>query len=425
MPVPKKNKPARAHNEGTVFQRSDGYWVTRIVVGTKPDGKPDKRTVYCKTKPEAVAALKELHKEIDKRKGDKRGGELFASYLMRWLDKSKSTSVRQNTWEDYVSTAKNHIIPALGSTPIADIKTSDIQALYDRLKAQNSSYSLIHKVHTLIGSCLRTALPDGSINRDPTQGTILPKNTTKKKQLFTNEQADEFIDIAMVSKSQFKDLLIVYWEVGGRISELLGLKWSSVGPDGIRIENVRIRVRGGSKDESPKTLASNRPVFLTAACLEIINSQPHNGDYVFSTASGKPYGYANWRKQWNRWLVQAFGAMEEAAISAATSEKSKAEDKVDPAVQTTKKRNEKVPLVKVTPHALRHMQATRLIEAGWTIADVQSRGGWSSPNILMKIYAAHSAEERQKKMAEGAKISNGYKFGYKNKTSSPAEAEKP
>jgi integrase len=421
--APKPKKHARAHNEGTLFQRKDGRWITRIVVGTLPCGKPDKREIYCRTKPEAVEALKTLHKEINKRP-DKRGGELFASFLMRWLDNAKLSQVRQNTWELYASDIKKHIIPELGETAIGDIETSQIQSLMNKMTAKGYSSSVLYRVRFIIGSCLRTALPDRILDRDPTIGVTLPPNTTKKKILFTAEQADRFVEVVSNSTSAFKGLLNVYWEAGGRISELLGLKWKSVLENGIRIENVSIRVKGGSADALPKNKSSNRIVKLTASRMVVINSQPkrtidieieENGktkiitkqsEYVFCTASGKPYSYANFRRQWNSWLCQAFGSEDQ------TKEERKAG-------------KPKKPLVTVTPHALRHMQATRLIQAGWSIADVQERGGWASPKVLMEIYAAHSSEQRQLEMAKTAEIDFGCQIGCQNEKEPPTEVEDP
>ncbi len=329
----KPKKHTRAHNEGTIFQRKDGRWVARIVVGTLPNGKPDKREIYCKTKPEAVEALKTLHKEIIKRP-DKRGGELFASFVMRWLDNAKLAQVRQNTWELYASDIKNHIIPDLGETPIADIETSQIQALINKMTAKGYSSSVLYRVRFIIGSCLRTALPDRILDRDPTIGVSLPPNTTKKKNLFTNEQADRFIEVVSQSTSAFNGLLNDYWETGGRISELFGLKWQSVLDTGIRIESVTIRVKGGSADAQPKNRSSNRVVKLTTRRMAVINSQPKRmmeieveekgktktvtkqSEYVFCTASGNliltqtfavngTVGYVRLSDQWNRQKTNA------------------------------------------------------------------------------------------------------------------------
>lgn len=39
----------RGHGEGNVSQRKDGMWRARLMVGYKPDGKPDVRYLYAKT----------------------------------------------------------------------------------------------------------------------------------------------------------------------------------------------------------------------------------------------------------------------------------------------------------------------------------------------------------------------------------------
>lgn len=55
-------------------------------------------------------------------------------------------------------------------------------------------------------------------------------------------------------------MLSVYSEIGGRISEILGLKWDYVFDDYILIENVRVQIAGGAMDSAPKTTASRRKV---------------------------------------------------------------------------------------------------------------------------------------------------------------------
>ena len=410
---PKPKKHARHHGEGTIFTRADGRIVVRVPCGTKPDGSPDKLEEYARSIGDAVEILKNLRKEAERKKQSGSGDELFETYLARWMMKTKFPNLRQKTWEDYTSICKKHILPVLGSKPICDIQTSDVQDLIDALSADGKSYSLIHKVYVLVGSCLATALPDGKIMRNPVDGVKQPANKAEQRKIFTGDQADKFAEIVARSSSQFGALLNVYWEVGGRISELLGLKWTAVEEQGIRIENVIMRSKGGGKDSPPKTKASRRTVYLTKKCMEQINAQPKRGEYVFCTANGKAHSYANFRRQWNRWLVQAFGEkpltdaekLELKAREEAEELKRKA-DPIDPKTgkKRKKKRRAKIPALNITPHALRHMQATRLIEAGWTIADVQERGGWLTPDMLTRVYAKHSSLERQKALADAAKI---------------------
>ena len=141
--------------------------------------------------------------------------------------------------------------------------------------------------------------------------------------------------------------------------------------------------------------------------MEAINRQPRRlvaaesneamekpSEYVFTTSTGKPQSHRNWRRQWDAWLVAAFGA--------------------EPQEDKTKA---KKPLITVTPHALRHMQAVHLIRQGWSVADVQQRGGWDSPKVLMEIYANHSSKNRQEQMAEAARIKRPSELVAKKPTS--------
>ena len=47
-------------------------------------------------------------------------------------------------------------------------------------------------------------------------------------------------------------------------------------------------------------------------------------------------------------------------------------------------------------HSIRHSVATRLLNLGASIRTVQAIGGWSSPDVLLKVYAHTSPEEVRK-----------------------------
>ena len=40
----KKTTTRRGNGEGSIYQRKDGLWISQIVVGLKPNGKPDRKT---------------------------------------------------------------------------------------------------------------------------------------------------------------------------------------------------------------------------------------------------------------------------------------------------------------------------------------------------------------------------------------------
>ena len=374
----------RSNNEGCIYQRSDGRWVVQITLQGKL------RQFYFKSNDAAVEHLKELHRQQVVGKNIAASDEPFGVYLARWLTETKSSKVRQNTLEDYVAVAQNHILPVLGQKPIGSIDTATIQSLYDGMSVAGKSPQVIRKTHVLLTGVFNSMLPDRIIERNPVGQTDRPKIVKKQKVLFDDEQERIFLETVLRSKSRYKDLALVYWETGCRISEILGLKWSCVGADFINIENARVQVAGGMADNDPKTAGSRRKVYLSPECITLINKQPKNTAYVFTTADGKPIRQRNWRRQWDQWLITAFG------IDETKSKYIKVKDK-----DVLKYA---VPAVSITPHSTRHMQAVKLFQSGWTVADVQQRGGWESPKVLQEIYAKHSSEDRQKRMAAAARI---------------------
>src|SRR5918912_1352942 len=88
----------RSDGEGTISQHAtSGMWRGRLMVGRKPNGKPDIREVYAKTQGEC-------RKKLDELKRGASGGLLpmraerdtVAAYLGRWLD-TKQLTVRPRT----------------------------------------------------------------------------------------------------------------------------------------------------------------------------------------------------------------------------------------------------------------------------------------------------------------------------------------
>ena len=47
-------KHRRGNGEGSVYQRKDGTWAAVLTVGVKPDGKPDRKFLYGKTRKEVA-----------------------------------------------------------------------------------------------------------------------------------------------------------------------------------------------------------------------------------------------------------------------------------------------------------------------------------------------------------------------------------
>jgi hypothetical protein len=59
--------PWRGHGEGNIYRRSDGVWVGRIMLGRKPNGRPDCPQLNGKTRGEIQRQLAELRRKADLR----------------------------------------------------------------------------------------------------------------------------------------------------------------------------------------------------------------------------------------------------------------------------------------------------------------------------------------------------------------------
>ena len=59
----------------------------------------------------------------------------------------------------------------------------------------------------------------------------------------------------------------------------------------------------------------------------------------------------------------------------------------------------------LTIHCIRHYVASKFLNAGVDVATVQAIGGWSSPTVLLSVYA-HSSVDKNKKKLESVIFNN-------------------
>ena len=109
--APKRRPRKHADGEGLLRQRKDGLWEGRLMVGVKPDGKPDVRSVYGKTQEEALDRLADLRqrRRTNAVADPKAERQTVASYLEHWLAVTEGT-VRASTWHRYGEHVHLHLI---------------------------------------------------------------------------------------------------------------------------------------------------------------------------------------------------------------------------------------------------------------------------------------------------------------------------
>jgi integrase len=154
----------RGKGEGAVSKRSDGRWEARLELGWQ-DGKRRRKSVYGRTKKEALTELREAQRQASE-------GTLVVSeqttveqFLCSWLEAVRPT-LRPGTWRRYEQYVRVHTVPTLGRIRLAKLTAQHLQRLYAaRLAAGISAQSVVH-LHRMLHRALGQGLKWGLVARN-------------------------------------------------------------------------------------------------------------------------------------------------------------------------------------------------------------------------------------------------------------------
>ena len=145
-----------------------------------------------------------------------------------------AATLRPNTLRSYEQFIRCYIKPYLGDKIVSRVTRMDIQKLYRKLKHEGRvhghpehghelSDTMVLRIHAMLHRCLKDAERDHIIPYNPTDGTKLPKNSYKPKQVLDREQMDAFL--AAVDKNEtWRDFFYTELTTGLRRGELLALR---------------------------------------------------------------------------------------------------------------------------------------------------------------------------------------------------------
>ena len=162
----------RANGEGNIRKRKDGRWEGRYTVGHDPEtGKAIIKNVLGKTQAEVKEKLK---KAIEENVGIDYGkAKIYTvgSWLEVWMENYAKVKLRPSTLKTSQGFLKNHIKPQIGSIPLADLTSLDLQRFYkhlldggrvDRIEAKKKPKGLapktVRNIHQMIGSAYNLAI---------------------------------------------------------------------------------------------------------------------------------------------------------------------------------------------------------------------------------------------------------------------------
>ena len=308
----------------------------------------------------------------------------YSDYVQKWLE-YVHRKVDEVTYQGYELLAQRQIIPWFQekSTKLEEVSLPLLQEYIDEKATKGradgkgglSPRSLrLHK--NILYQSLTEAVKDGLIASNPCQHVILPKNVRYESHFYTVEQLNQFFEA--IRDEPLYPLLKITAIYGLRRSEVLGLKWDSIdfGAGTMTIRHTVSKVTKAVEKDKTKNATSYRSFPLTEEAQRIFQAakaeeeknrrlfgrQYQESDYVFKWADGRSYS--------PDYITSKFPAL-------------------------LKKHG--MPHIRL--HELRHSCASLLINAGFTLKDVQEWMGHADIKMTANIYG-HLDVSRKQSMAE-------------------------
>jgi integrase len=268
-------------------------------------------------------------------------------WAKRWLD--GQTHLKPSTRERYAGILREHIDPRWATTKLADVTHSGVQTWISEVSAVRSP-ATTRKVHRVLSLILAMAVKDERLVRNPAAGISLPRVNTAERMYLTHSQVGALADEC----GEYRLVVLFLAYTGVRFGELAALR---VG----RLDLMRRRasvsesvtlVRGVQTWGTPKGHARRDvaiPRFLVDALAEQVAGRPQDA-LVFAGAKG--------------------GALRSQVFQRAVLTDA----------------SERLGLVGLHPHALRHTAASLAIASGANVKVVQQMLGHKSATMTLDLY---------------------------------------
>ncbi len=226
--MPRKKDPdkGRAENgESSIyFSETDGHWHGWVTVGTKDNGKPDRRHRMSKNEKKVRDAVRELEKERDAGTVRKAGPAWTAEkWLAHWLENVAKPKVRYKAYKAYATAVNKHLIPAIGGHRLERVQPEHLERLYAKLSASGLAPATVHQVHRTARTAFGVAYKRGHVGRNVMQLVDPPRLEEREVAALGVGDMQRVIETALRRRNGVR--YVVALALGFRQGECLGLEW--------------------------------------------------------------------------------------------------------------------------------------------------------------------------------------------------------
>lgn len=384
-----------------IYQRKDGRWEGRCVLGRKADGKYVYRYVYARSyqevrdkliveksrnmdllKPPAETAAGDQGMSEDK-------GTLFGTLAQDWLA-AKRLQIKESTYIKYRNMVNAYILPELGGLAWDSLSRETIERFCLKMltsggrQKKGLSAKTVSDILSAVSGIFRYASYHGYRLTFDLSAMPVKKETKKMRILSRNEQ--EKLCRFLRFEPSGKDLgLLICLFAGLRLGEICALRWEdiSLSEQTIHVHRTMQRIQNGDyagRFDKCKTQVEER-----APKTRIIITEPKSSDSIrIIPIPGELVR-----------LLWVYGKGKKGYVLTGREDTFVEPRSMERHFERTL---QKAGMEKVNFHALRHTFATRCVEMDFDVKSLSEILGHSNVSITLGRYVHPSMELKRKNM---------------------------
>lgn len=202
-----------------------GYWEAFVWMGTKANGKPDRRHVQRKSKADRNAQVRKLERERDAGKTTKPGRKpTLEVALRRHLEVTLVSRGRgEKTIQSYMSLCVHQIFPRWGHIRVDKLRDEQIEEGYAEMQAAGLAKSTVVKIHAILSSAYVLWVQRDLVARNPCVTVRPPGLPEPAREGISQQQAADLV--AAIRRRRNWARWAIALICGLRQGEALGLRW--------------------------------------------------------------------------------------------------------------------------------------------------------------------------------------------------------
>lgn len=279
--------PKLPYGEGSIYIHNDQLLAYKKTITLK-NGKQVRKVVFGKTPKICMDKMREAERELNAKNKETYKFTLIEG-ITEWLNTVHRYSVKQQTYERLLGTAKNQIeSSSIGHTRYQDITSEEIQILLNGLNDKEYSYSVIKKTYDLLNAFYRYVSAKDNI-KNPMLLVVPPKSVhtkaePKQVEWLEENEISRFIDACGAKfntgtrRFKYGYALAANIYLGLRGGELLSLQWKDIDLEGgnVFVSKTLVEIKNKEYDDSKPELMKKMGIKKTVFVVQKNTKTYHN-----------------------------------------------------------------------------------------------------------------------------------------------------